>query len=66
MISSLSNELSAEEIREMRRKNQHNISWFSDIWETSKKSIWRHWQEMYSETTAVQSVTENLCSDLFD
>ncbi len=66
MISSLFNELSAEEIRKTRRRNQHDISWFSDVWETFKKSIWRHWQEMYSRTSAVQSVTENLRSDLFD
>ncbi len=66
MISSLFNELSAEEIRETRRRNQHDISWFSDIWKTFKKSIWRHWQEMYSETTVVQSATENLCNDLFN
>ncbi len=39
MISSLFNELSAEEIRETRRENQHDISWFSDVQETSKKSI---------------------------
>ncbi len=66
MISSLSNELPAEEIRETRRRNQHDISWLSDVWETSKKSIWRHWQEMYSETTVVQSAAENLRSDLFN
>ncbi len=39
MISLLFNELFAEEIREMRRENQHNISWFSNIQETFKKSI---------------------------
>ena len=66
MISSLFNKLSAEEIRKMRRRNQHDISWLLDVWETSKKSIWRHWQKMYSETTVVQSVTENLRSDLFN
>ncbi len=66
MISSLSNELSAEEIREMRRENQHDISWFSDVEAMFKKSIWRHWQEMYSRTTVVQSATENLRSDLFN
>ncbi len=66
MISSLSNELSAEEIRRMRRENQHDVSWFSDVQETSKKSIWRHWQETYSETTVVQLATENLRSDIFD
>ncbi len=66
MISSLSNELSAEEIRETRRRNQHDISWLSDVQETSKKSIWKHWQEAYSRTSAVQSATENLRSDLFD
>ncbi len=32
----------------------------------SKKSIWRHWQEMYSRMSAIQSATENLCSDLFN
>ncbi len=66
MISSLSNELSAEEIRETREENQQDISWFSDVWVTLKKSIWRHWQETYSETTVVQSATENLRSDLFN
>ncbi len=43
MISSLFNELSAEEIRKMRRENQHDISWLSDVQETFKKSIWKHW-----------------------
>ena len=66
MISSLSNKLSAEEIKEMRRENQHNILWFSDVWTTFKKSIWRHWQETYSKMTVVQSATENLRSDLFN
>ena len=66
MISSLSNELSAEEIRRTRRENQHDISWLSDVQETSKKSIWKHWQEMYSRMTVVQSATEDLHNDLFN